>query len=116
MSQIGSFRRDGAGFIGRIQTLTFDAEVVLIPCAASDAENAPDYRLHLRSADGPDVGAAWKRSGEKAGDYLSLELDDPLFTRPIRASLFQTRQRDDASGAAIWLLHWSRAKLRKTEA
>lgn len=116
MSQIGSFRREGAGFSGRIQTLTFDADVVLIPCAASDAENAPDYRLHLRGADGPDVGAAWKRSGEKAGDYLSLELDDPLFARPIRASLFQTRQRDKATGEAVWVLNWSRARPRKAEA
>lgn len=116
MSQIGSFRRDGAGFAGRIQTLTFDADVVLIPCAVSDAENVPDYRLHLRSVDGPDVGAAWKRSGEKAGDYLSLELDDPLFARPIRASLFQTRQRDAEGGEALWQLHWSRARPRQAEA
>ena len=40
--------------------------------------------------DGPEVGAGWKRTGEKAGDYVSLLLDDPALTQPIRANLFQS--------------------------
>jgi hypothetical protein len=47
----------------------------------SDAENAPDYRVHVSatSNDGPEIGAGWKRTGEKAGEYVSVLLDDPAF-------------------------------------
>ena len=79
-----------------------------MPAEQSDAENAPDYRVHLGSDnDGPEVGAGWKRTGEKAGDYVSLQLDDPTFAHPIRANLFQSA--DDRSA---WGLHWNRPPKR----
>ncbi|PWJ80076.1 uncharacterized protein DUF736, partial [Mesorhizobium loti] len=49
----------------------------------------------------------WKRSSEKAGDYVSIQLDDPTFAQPIRANLF--RNGDDK---ASWSLHWSRPRER----
>ena len=72
MPQIGEFTRTKNGYAGRIRTLSLDAEIVLIPAEHSDAENAPDYRVHLGDDDGPEIGAGWKRTGEKAGDYVSL--------------------------------------------
>jgi len=104
MAQIGSFTRTGDGYTGRLQTLTLDAELTLVPVEATDAENAPDYRIHLGSdAKGSDIGAGWKRNGEKAGDYVSLLIDDPAFLQPIRANLFQSAQ----NGKSFHLL-WSR--------
>ncbi len=111
MSQIGRFTRTKSGYSGRIHTLTLDTELVLVPAEHSDAENAPDYRIHLGDDDGPEVGpevgAAWKRIGEKAGDYVSLLIDDPAFVQPIRANLFQSG--DDKSA---WSLHWNRPPKR----
>ena len=112
MSLIGQFHRTQSGFAGRIRTLAIDAELVLIPAEHSDAENAPDYRIHLGSPDdghevGPEVGAGWKRTGEKAGDYVSLQIDDPTFGHPIRAKLFQSA--DDKSA---WGLYWNRPPKR----
>lgn len=111
MSQIGRFTRTKSGYSGRIHTLTLDVELVLVPAEHSDAENTPDYRIHLGDVDGPEVGpevgAAWKRTGEKAGDYVSLLIDDPAFLQPIRANLF----RDDDAGKD-WSLHWSRPRDR----
>ena len=111
MAQIGTFRRTEAGISARIRTLALDAELVLIPVDRSDAENAPDYRLYLGDDDGaevgPEVGAGWKRTGEKAGDYISLQLDDPSFRQPIRANLFQA----DDEGMEFDLL-WSRPPRR----
>ena len=107
MAKIGAFRRTKSGYSGRIHTLTFDAELVLVPADDTDAENAPDYRIHLGDADGPEVGAGWKRTGEKAGDYVSFQLDDPTFAQPIRANLFQS---DDDKAA--WSLHWNRPPRR----
>jgi uncharacterized protein (DUF736 family) len=103
MPQIGSFIRTGDGFAGRIRTLSFDTEFVLVPAPSSDSENAPDYRIHLRDADGPEVGAGWTRTGERAGEFVAVLLDDPVFLAPIRANLFRSGDEDGA-----WGLHWSR--------
>jgi len=108
MSLIGHFTRIRNGYAGRVRTLGLDAELVLVPAEHSDAENAPDYRIHLCSdADGPEIGAGWKRTGEKAGEYVSLQIDDPTFGQPVRANLFQSA--DDKSA---WGLHWNRPPKR----
>ncbi len=88
MSQIGQFTRTKSGYSGRVRTLTLDAEVVLVPADRSDADNAPDYRIHLgHDGRGPEIGAGWKRTGEKAGEYVSLLIDDPTLRQPIRACI-----------------------------
>jgi uncharacterized protein (DUF736 family) len=108
MSQIGQFTREETGLTGQLRTLTLDLTLALVRMENSDAENAPAYRVHAGDAEGPEVGAAWKRSGEKAGEYLSVLLDDPALLQPIRANLF----RDDDAGSA-WSLHWNRPKPRE---
>ncbi len=112
MSLIGQFHSTQSGYAGRIRTLVIDVELVLVPAEHSDAENAPDYRIHLGAADerqevGPEVGAGWKRTGEKAGDYVSLQIDDPTFGHPIRANLFPS-----ADNTSAWGLHWHRPPKR----
>lgn len=110
MPQIGTFTRDETGFIGRLTTLLLNQDIV-IAAETSDAENAPQYRVHVFDglANGPaaEIGAGWKRTGEKAGNYVALLLDDPAFLQPIRANLF----RDDDAGST-WSLHWSRPTKR----
>lgn len=90
MAQIEIFTRTADGYFGRLRTLNLDVELTLAPTENTDAGNAPDYRIRLGSSDeGPEVGVGWKRTGEKAGDYVSLLIDDPTFIQPIRANLFQ---------------------------
>ena len=103
MPQIGTFERHDSGFVGRIETFTLAKDLTLVLAEAQDSENAPDYRLHVGNADGPEVGAGWKRTGERAGDYIAVVLDDPLLPLPIRANLF----RASADGSS-WSLHWNR--------
>ena len=91
MAQIGTFTRTKHGFTGRLRTLSLDIELALVPAEHSDTENAPDYRVHAGDEDGPEVGAGWSRTGEKAGEYVSLQIDDPAFTQPIRANLVRQR-------------------------
>lgn len=107
MPQIGEFTRTKNGYAGRIRTLSLDVEIVLIPAEHTDAENAPDYRIHHVNDDGPEIGAGWKRTGEKAGDYVSLQIDDPTLAQPIRANLFQS-----AEAKSAWYLHWNRPPRR----
>lgn len=102
MAQIGQFTRTKTGFSGRVRTLTLDIELVIVPADHSDAENAPDFRVHIGDDDGPEVGAGWKRTGDRAGEYVALQLDDLTFRHPIRAHLFQAG--DDKTS---WGLHWN---------
>ncbi len=108
MAQIGTFTRNDDGFFGRVRTLTLDVEVAILPADDTDAENAPEHCVFL---DGLEVGAAWDRTGDKAGSYLSLTIDDPSFPEPIRARLFEA---DAKKGA--WNLHWTRRKKTDGEA
>lgn len=111
VSLIGQFTRDANGFIGHLETLLLHQDIIIIPAEPSDAENAPDFRVHvfdgMNNEPGAEIGAGWKRTGEKAGDYVALQLDDPSFVQPIRANLFQSA--DDKSA---WGLHWNRPPKR----
>ena len=102
MSLIGQFTSENDGFIGHLMTLTLHQDIIIVPAEPSDAENAPDFRVHvldsMNNETGAEIGAGWKRTGEKAGDYVSL---------PIRANLFQCA--DDKSA---WGLHWNRPPRR----
>lgn len=109
MSQIGTFARGKNGFSGRLQTLSLDVELTIVATDHGDADNAPDYRIHAGDdADGPEVGAGWTRTGEKAGEYVSLLIDDPALPQPIRANLL----RSGRDGNAYHLL-WTRLAKRE---
>lgn len=107
MPKIGQFTREKKGFSGRIHTLFLNTELVLLPAESNEAENTPDYRLHVGGEDGPEIGAGWQRTSEKAGAFISLLIDDPVLPQPIRANLFQNG--DDKTA---WSLHWSRPRDR----
>lgn len=107
MTQIGHFTRTAGGYSGHLRTLSLDIELVLVAVDTGDAANAPGYRVHLHDEDGPEVGAGWKHTGERAGAFVVLLLDDPVFPQPIRARLFQAT--DDGRE---WGLHWTRRTRR----
>lgn len=107
MTQIGRFTATSDGFTGQLETLTLHIPLTLVPAEVSDAEHTPDYRII--AGEGPyavEVGAGWKRVGEKAGAYVSVQIDDPSFIHPLRANLFQA----DASNH---VLLWNRASRRE---
>jgi uncharacterized protein (DUF736 family) len=108
MAQIGSFIRTRNGFSGRLRTLSLDIELAIVPADHADAENAPNYRIHAGNEEGPEVGAGWTRTGEKAGEYVALQIDDPAFTQPIRANLFQS-----GSDRSAFHLLWTRLTKRE---
>jgi uncharacterized protein (DUF736 family) len=51
-----------------------------------------------------EIGAAWSKRSSGGRDYLSVKLDDPSFTAPIYANLF-----DDEGGETFTLI-WSRGR------
>ncbi|WP_334146674.1 DUF736 domain-containing protein [Hyphomicrobium sp.] len=108
MAQIGTFTRKDDGFVGRLRTLTVDIELAIRPAESSDVENAPNHRVFL---DGLEVGAAWDRTGDRAGAYLSVTIDDPVFIEPIRARLFEADSKKN-----VWNLLWTRRGKREEQA
>jgi uncharacterized protein (DUF736 family) len=102
MANIGTFKKVGNDYQGEIVTMSVQTKNVRIVAEEGTAnENAPSHRVFVGRAE---IGAAWtKRSGE-GRDYLSLKLDDPSFTAPIFANLF-----DDEDGKTYNLI-WSRAR------
>jgi uncharacterized protein (DUF736 family) len=100
MTHIGLFKRNKDGYTGTIRTLTLDREIDLKPANPSEASNAPNFRI---LAGDVEVGAGWKRTGERAGEYISLLIDDPSFAYPIRANLFHLETDSD-----VFHLSWTR--------
>ena len=58
---------------------------------ASNSNKAPDLRVIVS---GVEIGAAWRRTSKDNRSYHSVKLDDPSFTTPIYANLFEG---DDAT-------------------
>ncbi|MGD9812461.1 MAG: DUF736 domain-containing protein [Sphingobium sp.] len=106
--QTNVFESTASGYTGRARLFGINEQIVLVALDQSDAEQVPDYRVHLDNEDGPDVGGGWKRVGERAGDYIALEIDSPLFPAPFRPVLF----RADDEGRTL-RLSWKRPRPRE---
>jgi uncharacterized protein (DUF736 family) len=105
--RIGTFTAADSGFAGHLHTLALGLKLTLVPAENSDSENAPDFRVIAGSHDeAREVGAGWKHVGEKAGDYVAIQIDDPTFAQPLRANLFQ-------GDAGSHVLIWSRTTKRE---
>ncbi len=108
MANIGSFKKVGSNeFQGEIVTLSLQAKGVrIVPETNRSNDNAPSHRVFLGRVE---IGAAWSKRSNEGRDYLSLKLDDPSFTAPIFANLF-----DDEEGEGFTLI-WSRARKQNGE-
>jgi uncharacterized protein (DUF736 family) len=102
MANIGSFKKAGGELQGEIVTLSVQTKGVrIIPEANRVSDNAPSHRVFVGRAE---IGAAWSKRSNEGRDYLSLKLDDPSFTAPIYANLFED---EDGEG---YSLIWSRGR------
>ena len=106
MATIGTFRKSGNGYTGDITTLSVQAKGVRIAAEENRSnDNAPSHRVFVGRAE---IGAAWTRRSNEGRDYLSVKLDDPSFTAPIYANLFE-----DGDDADCFSLIWSRPSTRR---
>ena len=98
MTQIGTFARNSDGsYTGTIKALVFNVQARLVPSNDRTAnEKAPDLRVVIA---GVEIGAAWRRTSKDDRVYHSVKLDDPSFTAPIYANLFEG---EDGEHALIW--------------
>ena len=107
MATIGTFKKSANEYVGEIVTLSVQAKGVrIVPDQRATGENAPSHRVLVGRAE---IGAAWSKRSNEGRDYLSLKLDDPSFTAPIYANLF-----DEEDGESYALI-WSRPNGRRSE-
>lgn len=107
METIGTFRKTGNEYTGEIVTLSVQAKGLrIVPSSGANGKNAPSHRILVGRAE---IGAAWTKRSAEGRDYLGLKLDDPSFTHPIYANLF-----DDEDGEGSSLI-WSRPNTRRGE-
>jgi len=101
MANIGTFKKTGTDYQGEIVTMSVQTKNVrIVPEDTQANDNAPSHRVFVGRAE---IGAAWTKRSSEGREYLSLKLDDPSFTAPIFANLF-----DDEDGS--YNLIWSRAR------
>jgi len=105
MATIGTFKSTANNeFTGEILTLSVQAKNVRIaPDTRASGENAPSHRVFVGRAE---IGAAWSKTSNEGRNYLSLKVDDPSFSNPIYANLFEDEDGDSHS------LIWSRPARR----
>ena len=102
MANIGSFKKVGSELQGEIVTLSVQTKGVrIVPETNRVNDNIPSHRVFVGRAE---IGAAWSKRSNEGRDYLSLKLDDPSFTAPIYANLFED---EDGEG---YSLIWSRGR------
>ncbi|MFZ5616245.1 MAG: DUF736 domain-containing protein [Pseudomonadota bacterium] len=99
MSIIGTFSKTADGYAGVIRTMTINVKARIVANDKKGNDKAPDFKIF---AGGTELGAAWrtKSNGEGGRDFLSVELDDPSFSAPVRAAFFENPGEEKA--ALIW--------------
>lgn len=102
----GTFKRAGNNeFTGEIVTLSLQTKNVrVVPETNRSGDSAPSHRVFVGQVE---IGAAWSKRSNDGRDYLGMKLDDPSFTAPIYANLF-----NDEEGEGFSLI-WSRPNGRR---
>lgn len=99
--KIGTFEKnDNGAFEGRIQTLTFQAELQLLPELEKSKDTAPDFRI-IAGDDEIEVGAGWFKKAKSGKSYISCKIDDPVFPNPLWPVLM-------AENDGEYSLYWDR--------
>jgi uncharacterized protein (DUF736 family) len=106
MATIGTFKKDGNGYAGQIETLTLKAKLTFEP-TDKKSDKAPDFRVFQIADDfTSEIGAAWKKTSQEGAEFLSVSLDDPSFAAKINCRLVKTGSEQGHS------LYWERTRPR----
>jgi uncharacterized protein (DUF736 family) len=104
--QRSGYQTENQGRIAETFRTSGVRDCLLVPETSRSGENSPSHRVYVGRVE---IGAAWAKRSNEGRDYLGLKLDDPSFTAPIFANLF-----DDEDGEGYSLI-WSRPNGRRSD-
>lgn len=87
-----------------------DGTLILRKHRRSGATNDhPDYAIEYtpRNGSARPMGAGWIKNGERAGDFISMTLDDPDWPSPLYLSAFPPAKE---RGETSWIVVWTRPR------
>ncbi len=105
MATIGHFHKTKNGFEGTISTLSLARKVQFISNTNKKSDASPDYFIKTGQCD---LGVAWRDTSKTKNptNYIRVLLDDPSFTGPVNAALFEQNGKAD--------LVWTRKQTTRT--
>jgi len=117
--QIGSFRKVGQTYRGRIQTLMIDLPLVLVRADRGDSPRAPDWRVHIEENEsgseiGPDIGAGWTREGGLTGHFIALQFDCPALPRSLKVNMMPSN-RNEGEHIVLWSPRRQRPRVERSD-
>jgi len=76
---------------------------------AGSSGDSPDYSIEYKPRNGNarPLGAAWLKNGERAGDFVSMTLDDPDWSAPTYLTAFAPAKD---RGETSWVIVWTRPR------
>lgn len=94
-------RQNDETFIGRLTTLTIQADMELRQNVAKADGARADYQVFVN---GVEVGSGWKKTSlETQREYVSISLAAPEFgSKPIKANLGAIMGKEGDTYAVIW--------------
>lgn len=100
---LGTFKRTGNAYSGKLTTLAFAAQIDLLPVDGG-GDGAPSHRVYHKDRE---IGAAWTKVARKSGsEFLSLKIRDLAFgSAPVYPALVQS-----AKDANSWNLLLNEAR------
>lgn len=92
-THLGTFKKIGDTFTGKLTTLAFSVQIDLLPIEGG-SDGSPDYRVYHKERE---IGAAWaKRARKSDAEFLSLRIVDPaLGACAIYPALVQSTKTPD---------------------
>lgn len=91
MAKIGTFKKAKGEYRGAIACLALSVDAVRIVPEDNPKPSAPTHRIYVGDVE---VGAAWEKTSQDDRTYLSTKFDDPSFTAPLFAQLFEGSDGD----------------------
>ena len=108
LAQVG---HDGVEFRGQVQLSNrLDGTLILRKHRRSGTtDDHPDYSIEYMPRNGSSrpIGAGWIKNGERAGDFISMTLDDPDWPSSLYLTAFPPAKE---RGETSWIVVWSRPR------